>query len=274
VTAVDRPVRPDGDDTPRQDVYVYVRPGEIERSQEPADGVIVDYATDGSVVGVEVLDVTRVTINNQTASAAPAPVPDGTARPEMPLAQAEGWFDYWETVGVSSDPAALDERAAARAIRAELARLRASAAPEASPDACACVVGSVAWCEREIETGRRVNVYIDAFRAENQRAWTAAREARAALAAAETTPGQHHPDRGSDVAAYLKAYRDQFDPTASELARANWDVLDDVLDDYRLHADTGTPLSEHACDGPACCYDLLEARTAARPATPTETSEH
>jgi hypothetical protein len=51
---------------------------------------------------------------------------------EMGLAEAEGWLDYWETVGLSSDPAALDERAAARAIRAELARLRALAG-EAEP---------------------------------------------------------------------------------------------------------------------------------------------
>ncbi len=67
------------DDTPRQDVYIYVHPGEIERSQEPADGVIVDYATDGSVVGVEVLDVQRVTINNRAASAAPETSPDAAA---------------------------------------------------------------------------------------------------------------------------------------------------------------------------------------------------
>jgi hypothetical protein len=131
---------------------------------------------------------------------------------EMGLAEAEGWLDYWETVGLSSDPAALDEREAARLIRAELARLRAaSAAPETSPA------------------------------------------------------------RNSDVEAWLKQARD-----FNDFDTLRYLIIDELLDDYRLHADTGTPLSEHACDGPTCCSYLLEAREAiaARSATPPETTEH
>lgn len=50
--------------------------------------------------------------------------------------------------------------------------------------------------------------------------------------------------RGSAVEAWLKEQRDAFDPTrfSSSAAEQAWNTLDRVLDDYRLHADTGTPL--------------------------------
>lgn len=44
------------------------------------------------------------------------------------------------------------------------------------------------------------------------------------------------PKRGDEVEAWLKAWRDQ------EIGEA-WRALDDALDDYRLHSDTGSPLN-------------------------------
>jgi hypothetical protein len=46
-------------------------------------------------------------------------------------------------------------------------------------------------------------------------------------------------ERGDEVAAWLKRQRD------SHPRNDVWHALDWVLDDYRLHADTGTPLSEN-----------------------------
>lgn len=50
-----------------------------------------------------------------------------------------------------------------------------------------------------------------------------------------------------DVETWLRAQRDAHsgrygrDPA--------WYVLDDALDQYRLHADTETPLNQHLCEG-------------------------
>lgn len=50
------------------------------------------------------------------------------------------------------------------------------------------------------------------------------------------------PRRGDTVEAWLKAQRDaSADP-------AEWQAMDGLLDLYRLHADTGTPLDQHACE--------------------------
>jgi hypothetical protein len=49
-------------------------------------------------------------------------------------------------------------------------------------------------------------------------------------------PGDFQPRRGDDVEAWLRQWRDQYADDA-------WRALDDALDDYRLHADTGAPLS-------------------------------
>lgn len=55
-----------------------------------------------------------------------------------------------------------------------------------------------------------------------------------------------------DVEAFLKAHRDQEEPRT-----ARWAALDDVLDDYRLHAHLGAPLSgtvhERDCDEACAC---------------------
>lgn len=61
------------------------------------------------------------------------------------------------------------------------------------------------------------------------------------------------PSRDDDVATWLKAARDQENGDGTPWDRARWNVLDDLIEEYRLHADTGTPLLQHACDGGHCC---------------------
>lgn len=53
------------------------------------------------------------------------------------------------------------------------------------------------------------------------------------------------PCRGDQFDQWLKAQRDQY----SERHDTQWDVINQILDDYRLHADTGTPLDQHVCEG-------------------------
>lgn len=52
------------------------------------------------------------------------------------------------------------------------------------------------------------------------------------------------PARGDQFEAWLKAQRDEYGPGSLQ-----WPGLDDLLDLYRLHADTDTPLGEHVCEG-------------------------
>ena len=59
--------------------------------------------------------------------------------------------------------------------------------------------------------------------------------------AAETA---HQPRRGDQFEAWLKQQRDDH----RDADRGQWTVLDDLLDRYRLYADTGTPLGEHVCE--------------------------
>jgi hypothetical protein len=47
---------------------------------------------------------------------------------------------------------------------------------------------------------------------------------------------QFRPERGDDVEAWIRRWRDMLDGD-------RWIAVDSMLDDYRLHADTGTPLS-------------------------------
>ena len=49
----------------------------------------------------------------------------------------------------------------------------------------------------------------------------------------------HQPKRGDDVEAWIKNTRDKYDRFS---CRWEWTSLDDLLDDYRLHADAGVPL--------------------------------
>lgn len=55
----------------------------------------------------------------------------------------------------------------------------------------------------------------------------------------EPAPVPHRPCRGDDVEAWLKQWRDQFGHPSSYPERT---AIDNLLDDYRLRADTGTPL--------------------------------
>lgn len=48
----------------------------------------------------------------------------------------------------------------------------------------------------------------------------------------------HQARRGDEVEAWLKRHRDAYPDTSIA-----WIKIDGLLDDYRLHADTGTPLS-------------------------------
>lgn len=61
-----------------------------------------------------------------------------------------------------------------------------------------------------------------------------------------TTPNPtHEPYRGSDVEAWIKRHRDQYSH-----GDEHWTTLDDLLDAYRNHVYTGTPLTEWAPSGP------------------------
>jgi hypothetical protein len=58
---------------------------------------------------------------------------------------------------------------------------------------------------------------------------------------------RYEPHRGDEVERWLKGWRDSFREDVPE-ELPFWTVLDDALDDYRLHADTGTPLDAEVTD--------------------------
>jgi len=73
---------------------------------------------------------------------------------------------------------------------------------------------------------------------------------RLLAAATHTGPGYQPtslPTRGDAVEAWLKAQRDVHSDRYG--VTPAWFILDDLLDAYRLHADTRTPLTEHVCEG-------------------------
>ncbi len=81
--------------------------------------------------------------------------------------------------------------------------------------------------------------------------------------AGEHFTGVHVPRRDDAVAAWLKAHRDEGDPGSGDEGEMRaYEVTDDLLDDYRLHADTGTPLHQHVMGpgGPESsdCPNLVE----------------
>jgi hypothetical protein len=72
-----------------------------------------------------------------------------------------------------------------------------------------------------------------------------------ALDVAAETPQpetQAAPRRGDAVDQWLTAQRNKHGWKGSN-DRTLFDALDNVLDQYRLHADTGTPLGDHVCEG-------------------------
>jgi len=70
----------------------------------------------------------------------------------------------------------------------------------------------------------------------------------------DTTPP---PRRGDAFDHWLRDQREQADPIA-------WHIIDGLLDTYRLHADTGTPLNEHVCSGQVIgdcdCFEQADRR--------------
>ncbi|WP_309049264.1 hypothetical protein [Streptomyces sp.] len=116
---------------------------------------------------------------------------------------------------------------------------------------------------------------IDATRADfpiavqNGITWATSELRRTAAAGAQpATPDTETPRRGDQVEAWLKAQRD------ASTAWPDWHTLDSVLDRYRLHADTRTPLGEHVCEGKVVgdCECLEQpAGSAAAPAQDTPT---
>lgn len=55
----------------------------------------------------------------------------------------------------------------------------------------------------------------------------------------------HQARRGSDVEAWIKRRRDTYVGPGEQKIGA-WYVVNQLLDDYREHADTGTPLADEA----------------------------
>jgi len=56
----------------------------------------------------------------------------------------------------------------------------------------------------------------------------------------------HRAMRGDEVERFIRESRDYWKNTPGD--NTQWQVLDDLLDDYRLHADTGTLLHEEVAD--------------------------
>jgi len=82
------------------------------------------------------------------------------------------------------------------------------------------------------------------------------------------TNTQTLPARGDQVEQWLKGQRDEYEVRSSP----RWGALDEVLDTYRLHADTGTPLDQHACEGQHCdCPAASAAPAAPDTEAPSET---
>ncbi|MGX9921765.1 hypothetical protein ACWIG4_18145 [Streptomyces sp. NPDC002248] len=60
----------------------------------------------------------------------------------------------------------------------------------------------------------------------------------------------YQPQRGDAVADWLRTWRNA--AVTERRDHGAYNTADELLDLYRLHADTGTPLHEHACEGPHC----------------------
>jgi hypothetical protein len=72
----------------------------------------------------------------------------------------------------------------------------------------------------------------------------ASAQLRTMAAGAQQDPAPDGPRRGDPVEQWLKAQRD-----AAADHPAAYQAADGLLDLYRLHADTGTPLDDHVCEG-------------------------
>jgi hypothetical protein len=104
------------------------------------------------------------------------------------------------------------------------------------------------WCG-DASLSRPVNECTCAITPEMQRAGSDSRPA-SMLAPVDFYDGpeagltvRHRPRRGDDVEAWLKRWRDEMDPGSEAVS-----ILDGMLDDYRLRADTGTLLDAEVPD--------------------------
>lgn len=75
----------------------------------------------------------------------------------------------------------------------------------------------------------------------------AAGDAELRRMADETATTQTQPRRGDAFEQWLKERRDEWAPDGCQ----PWQILDQALEEYRFHAETGTPLGEHVCEGQA-----------------------
>ena len=93
--------------------------------------------------------------------------------------------------------------------------------------------------------------------------WKRAADLLRRLAGEQPTNSEGRPRRGDQFEAWLKAQRDEHGWQGSNDRRL-YDAFDNALDRYRLHADTGTPLGEHVCEGRAVgnceCLERPEKR--------------
>ncbi|MGW8702884.1 hypothetical protein ACWGOK_39265 [Streptomyces eurythermus] len=89
-------------------------------------------------------------------------------------------------------------------------------------------------------------------------------ELRRLAAEAPQPDTEARPRRGDQFEAWLKAQRD----ASADYPEAH-QVTDGLLNLYRLHADTGTPLGEHVCEGRATgdCECLEPTPAVSQPAT-------
>lgn len=56
------------------------------------------------------------------------------------------------------------------------------------------------------------------------------------------------PRRGDEIEAWIKRARDRFAGDSDRWYEGAWCALDDLLDDYRLHADAFTSLDVHVSE--------------------------
>jgi len=79
---------------------------------------------------------------------------------------------------------------------------------------------------------------------------------------ADETATETQARRGDAFEQWLKARRDEWAPEGCQ----PWQILDQTLEEYRLHADTGAPLGEHVCEGKAVgdCECLEQPAAGAR----------
>jgi uncharacterized protein YuzE len=169
-----RPVSPDtaAAEPPDHSVYLYVNRGEVAKTEDVDFGITLDWGKDGTLVGIEVLNVQRVTIDGETASPVPAAVPPATTA-EPPTEDLVEFItrtmlnhDDWCRTKIGMQPYTRDDdrnpswRSAKQAREIEgrhlaeaLAGLAGSAVPAVPPDRTAALLRLCAEGRREYASG-------------------------------------------------------------------------------------------------------------------------